>query len=244
MNYKKIIITSISLSLFFLFYWFLSNSQYYSMPDNLFSSDEILYNMNNSAYGYVSLLAYTTIYLLPFLFFLKKSFVNDSLLFLIRHSNRNRLFIKRFYNLFSISIIFCILHIIINILFSFTFFNINFLIEKNYFISSLFHLLIIISFYIQVGFSFYIIYDLINNLTLSLFITLLIYSGVYFFHKLTNIVIWPPITDLIVLGNLIDGSLSIVNLLIILLRQSMFVFIFYNLSCTLFNRKDFLCHEI
>lgn len=231
--------------LFILFFIFGCVSDYPYYNNIVFNNKQIplLEILNNTAYGYTSIMAYSSIYLIPFLLSLNNFFFSESNIYIIRRKNRKNIYLERIKRIILVSLLMCSIHMIINFILMFTFFQLNYLIERNFIFYSILNLIEISMFYILVGVIFYIFLDFTKKFNISLIITNVIFIGLFFLHKVIGFNFWTPLKDLIVLGQLLDNTITLIDVLIIYIRQSLIIFLSAYIGYGVFNERDFIKNE-
>ncbi len=232
MKIKRTVII-ITLFIFLLVVWFIQNRIY-----NHFTGVDALKLMNNSAFGYSSIQAYTTFYILPFLFFYIHFFLNETPVSISRRKTRLSLYNGSFINIILVSIIFSFIHLLVNV--GCTFFlaqdvNDN---GSNFILYSFLNMIGISFFYIAVGLIFTAFKDICHSISLAILFSFLIIVSLFFLEKLFLSQIWGPLKDLIILSYLLDDRLRLSDLPIIYFRQLSIIVILYFAGSSIFSRKD------
>jgi hypothetical protein len=126
----------------------------------------------------------------------------------------------------------------------FTVFNINYLLENNFIVISLLHMLAIVMFYINVGISFYIFFDVIKILGVAVIVTFICYAGIFFMNKLGYITCWTPNDDLVILGQfLYNNQISLIDIILMYIKEIALFIIINSIGYIIYERKDFLSNE-
>ena len=218
MKTKRLLLILI-IAMLFSVVWFSQNSNYIWNS----SFQNILY-MNNSAFGYNSIMAYTLFYIVPFLILLTNFFLTDHPYSIVRAIKRKSYYMKTFYKIFLVSIIFSLTQGLINILYTYIFFDSNLLIEVNFLSISVLNVICLVLFYTSIGILFRAIYDSSNALGVSLFLVYIIVGGSFFVVKLffpDNL--WVPYHDLMIYTNLLEKNWSSFDLIVVYLRQAILI---------------------
>ncbi|NRG38542.1 WxPxxD family membrane protein [Bacillus subtilis] len=234
MKVKRLLLI-LCLVIFLVTLWFNQNHTYLGK-----NSIETLLYMNNSAFGYSSIFAYTLFYIVPFLMLLSNFFYPENLYNLIRAVKRQNYYKFKVIEIGSVSLLFSSIHTIINITCTHIFFSINLLEETHFLLISLLNMVSLVFFYISVGIMFRLTYDLCNSMALAIFIVYFILASLYFGVKLLlpngN---WDPFEDLTIFTNMLNRDWSTLNLIIVYIRQVIIVFIFYLVGSSTFLNKDY-----
>ncbi|MBB3908822.1 WxPxxD family membrane protein [Anoxybacillus rupiensis] len=242
MKIKRSIII-IMITFFFTVVWFLQSSNYRDIPA-LRSANLSLYDviiiMNNSAFGYSSMQAYTVFYTAPFLIFLNHLFLSENLATIIRGTNREKLYIRRVVKIIIAAFMFAFLHSGVNLLFTAIFFDYSLLKEMNFTSICLFNTVGLFLFYTSVGLIYELIKEISHSISISFFLTIALISGLFFFEKLMMTQMWGPIKDLAIYNKMLEKEWTIVDLLYIYVRQIFVVIFFYLIGSFVYKRKDFI----
>lgn len=225
---------------FFVFVWFMQNN---SLISDLSYGNLVL--MNNSAFGYNSLLAYCVIYPIIYLIFMNLMIPYEDHFTIVRHRNRSSLLKKMIFKIIITSFLFSFIHTSINIILTVYYFKINMIFSNSQFLyGSLLNLGSLTLFFIVVGFIYKIFYDIRNSVSLATLGTYLIIGTIYFFGKLLIPPdIWTPDKDLTILILMLEDLISSSGLLLIFMRQIGEVFILYLIASSIYFRKDFLQND-
>lgn len=235
MKTKRLLLILI-IAMLFSVVWFSQNSNYIGNS----SFQNILY-MNNSAFGYNSIMAYTLFYIVPFLILLTNFFLTDHPYSIVRAVKRKSYYMKTFYKIFLVSIIFSLTHGLINILYTYIFFDSNLLNEVNFLSISVLNVICLVLFYTSIGILFRAIYDSSNALGVSLFLVYIIVGGSFFVVKLFfPHSLWVPYNDLMIYTNLLEKNWSSFDLIVVYLRQAIVIFILYLIGSSVFLKRDYV----
>lgn len=231
--------------IFLMLVWYFQNNTYI----NVYSSNrvltlnefkELLYYMNSSATGYSSIQNYSLVYLVPFLLLLQQFIGTDLVFNVVRVGRRSSLYKIELLNIILASIIISIAHTMVNVIFSFFYFDSNFVLDANLIYYSIINAFVLIFFYTAIG----LIYSLIKTIFLSNGIsiigTLLIVGGTFFISKTVLSSFWTPLVDLSVLTKLIEEEFTIYSIGWIYLKQIITATILYLIGTIVSSRKDFL----
>ncbi|AIM15977.1 MULTISPECIES: WxPxxD family membrane protein [Neobacillus] len=242
MKIKRSIIIIITI-LFFTIVWFVQNSNQRDIPilksTNL-SLYDVIVIMNNSAFGYSSIQAYTLFYTVPFIIFLNHFFLPENLINIIRGADRERLYLRRLTKIMIVALIFSFIHSGINLLFTSIFFDYSLLKEMNFIPTCLFNTLGLFLFYTSVGLMYELIKDISNSVGISFFLTILLISGLFFFEKLIMNQTWGPLKDLVIYNKMLEKKWTVTDLLYTYFRQFLIVGFFYLIGSFVYKRKDFI----
>lgn len=242
MKIKRVIITVI-LSILFILYWYVSNSSYNEMPKVVKEHSDLITLMNNTAFGYISIMSYCTIYLIPFILSLNNFFLSENSINIIRENSRKQLYIKRIKKINIMSWIICSIHTITNLILIIEFFGLDYIIERNFIFYSILHMIGIVMFYIMVGFVFYILDDLTKKFSSATLITSILFAGLFFYQKISKYNFWSPIKDIVILGQLLDNTILIKQVIIIYIRQILIMFLVGYIGYNIMNGRDFYQNE-
>lgn len=207
------------------------------------SLSDVLVWMNGSGTGgYSSLLAYGTYYCLIFLIFSNIIVSNENVIEIARMKNRLSFIRLRNVEIIISSIIFSTIIIGINVIFTSMVLRPVYLIERGFYIASLFQYFAIILFYWWVGVLFQLIFDIFNNKVIALLSTFLLISALYFVG-LIYVLVWTPLKDMMLYEQILASGSSNINLLIVYARQLILVVVLYNMSKKIFIEKDIFENE-
>ncbi len=239
MRTKKVV-SVIAMIVFFVFVWFMQNK---TLIGSL--RFENLVVMNNSAFGYSSLIAYCVFFTVPYIIFFNLMTSTEYSFTIVRHKGRDALFHKTTTKIGLTSFLFSFLHTSINIILTVYFFKLDILLDNSqFFYGSLINLFGVALYFMVVGFIYKIFYELKNSISLATLITYLSIGLLYFLSKLfipPNI--WTPDKDLIILPMMLVNQLSSIELLLIFVRQMGQIFALYLIASTIYLRKDFLLND-
>lgn len=242
MKIKRITVV-VLLCIMFIVFGCVSNYPYYN---SLFFENQqisLLDILNNTASGYTSIMAYCTIYLIPFLLSLNSFFLNENNIYIIRKNHRKNIYLERIKKVILMSLLMCSIHMLINFIIMLTFFQVNYLIERHFIFYSILNLIEICMFYTFVGLIFYIFIDFTRKFNLSLIITAGIFIGLFFIHKIIGVNLWTPLKDLVVLSHLLDNTITLIDVLIIYVRQFLIIILASHIGFSIFNERDFIKNE-
>lgn len=228
---------------FFVIVWFIQGSNHFDIEIlksvNLTVYDVIVI-MNNSAFGYSSIQAYSLFYTIPFIIFLNHFFLPENMVNVIRESNRDKLYFKKLIKITISAILFSSIHSGVNLLLSNIFFDQTLLREMHFTSASFFNILGLFLFYTTIGILFEMIRDLTNSVGISFFLTFALIGGLFFIEKLYLTQSWGPLKDLVIYNKLLEDVWTAKDLLFLYLRQSLIVIFFYLIGSFIYKRKDFM----
>jgi hypothetical protein len=235
-----IIITTI---LFFVIVWFVQSSNLRGISilksANLTFYDVIVL-MNNSAFGYSSIQAYSLFYTIPFIIFLNHFFLPETLINVIRGTNRDRLYLRRLIEIMLVALAFSSIHAGVNLLFTNIFFEHSLLKEMHFTSASFFNIWGLFLYYTTIGLMYELFKDLSNSIGLSFFLTIVVIGGLFFFEKLYMNQTWAPLKDLVIYNKLLEKKWTGEDLLYTYFRQLLIVVFFYLIGSFVYKRKDFI----
>ncbi|MEZ0119067.1 UNVERIFIED_ORG: hypothetical protein ABRZ91_003024 [Heyndrickxia coagulans] len=233
MKFKKILFLSIILFAFFSIVWGYQNSTYRHYKGN-----DLLFMMNNTAFGYSSMMAYSVYYVFPFLLSLRMFVKKEDAAYITRKKYRSEIFIEKIREIVLFSFLFGFLHMFVNCLWTFCIVTASY--SKGQFILfSILNMLGISLFYVSIGIVFLSIGIKFFQNT-ALFITAIFIGTWYFLDKTVFNPVWTPLKDLVILAQFLDNKLDFSGLMSIYFRQLCIVGILYIIASFLFKRKEFI----
>lgn len=232
---KKIFIT-LGVFIFFSFIWFMQNKDTIHVP-----TFENLLWMNNTAYGYNSILALCVFYTIPFIIYFNLLFIPDRNVATVRGIKRNNLYIKILAKILVTSLFFSLIHMVVSLIFTYIFIDWSTLADSQFLIASLYNMLGVTLFYFSVGITYRGIYDLKNSSGIATLLTYLSIATMFFVSKLIlPLEMWSPVRDLVILSYMLEEKISSSGILFIYLKQIMSVILLYLIGSWLYIRKDFI----
>lgn len=225
--------------IFFISYWITGNHSKLGLK-KILSQQNLLLNFNSTVDGYTSLLGYSVIYVIVFLFSLYNFYYKESPISLVRGKSRDILYKVRIKQIVLLSSSFSLMNLTINTILMMFVFNGIYLI-KNYFIMySFLQLGVVTLFYIQVGIVFYIIYDILRIFGSAILLCFFCYGGLFFLQKIGVIQLWTPINGLTLLYEMIDKNVSTFGIVGVYFKELMFLIIIHAIGDRVYSRKDFI----
>ncbi|NIK13413.1 WxPxxD family membrane protein [Alkalibacillus almallahensis] len=234
MKVKRLIVI-VSMFAFFVIVWFLQGKRYLSLP-----TPEALYWLNASAFGYNSIRAFCLFYSIPFIIFINHFFLSEDTFTIIRWFKREVLYRRIVIKTAISSIIFSIIHMLVNVVLTFTFLDWELILEAQFVLISFFSMIGLFLFFFWVGILYRLFYDLTNFKGSSMLFTCLFIGVLYFIGKL-NVLggAWYPTKDLVIFQMLLENKWETIDLILVYTRQIVIVIIFYLIASSIFLRKDF-----
>ncbi|WNB92539.1 WxPxxD family membrane protein [Bacillus sp. NEB1478] len=234
----KRIISIFGIILFFIIVWFITNSRYIGA-----STVQSLIIMNNSAFGYNSLKAFTLFYPVPFLFFLNYFFLFEKSYTLIRQP-REKLYIQFVFKILIMALLFSFIQMVINDLLSAIFMDSQLLADNQFFLISLLQMVVLTVYLVWMGIFYRWIYDVSNSSTLAIFVTYLFLGCLYFAGLLlipANM--WDPIKELNIFQPLLEQEKTLSAVWLTVGKQVMLAVMFYLVGSSIFLKKDILTND-
>ncbi|WP_141603789.1 WxPxxD family membrane protein [Terrilactibacillus laevilacticus] len=236
MKTKKIFLI-LSLCIFFAFVWFMQNNVYIGDP-----TDRNLISMNNSAFGYSSLMAYMLFYPLPFLLLFNMFYQADNIMVITRFPKRWIWYRLIIIKIMFLAFIYAGLHTLVNIFFTLIFFNIELLRQMHFFYIALANMFVLTLFFSSIGIINRLITDLINkSVGLSMFFSYMFIGILYFIEKLIfPSTPWAPLKDLALFYYLLNNEWNMMHFLLVFTRQVLIVVLLYLIGSWAISRKDIM----
>ncbi|TYV45322.1 WxPxxD family membrane protein [Listeria monocytogenes] len=225
-----------SMFLFFSVFWFTQNMDYLSFPKNR----ELVLIMNGSLYGYISIKSLCLMLVFPYLIFLLLFSKKEQIVALAREKNRLRFYHKILKDTVIATVLFVGLYLSVNLLYSFIFLSNKLLTATHFYSGIFFFFLLLVLFYLAIGFLFRIIYDLTTSTGQALIFGAFVICIVYLIDWIIlEGIYWTPLHNL----NFFDlwlqnGSISS-DIPFILIPNAAVAFILYLISSNTFIKKDF-----
>lgn len=238
MKIKRFIIIA-STILFFTIVWFMQNSNWHDLSLHL-TMHKVILVMNQSTTGYSSIQAYALFYTIPFMIFFNHFFLPESMMNIIRGTDRERLYLRRLTKIFVAAFIFSSVHTGVNLIFTSIFFDYSLLKEVNFIPIGLLNTFGIFLFYTSVGLMYELIKDISNSIGVSFFLTIFLIGSLFFFEKLIMNQTWGPLKDLVIYTKMLEKKWTVADLLITYFRQLLIVVFFYLIGSFVYKRKDFI----
>ncbi|MFB1050000.1 WxPxxD family membrane protein [Paraliobacillus sp. JSM ZJ581] len=242
MKIRRLILFIITIT-FFVIVWFIQGYNHFGL-EILKSVNITIYDviviMNNSAFGYSSIQAYSLFYTIPFIIFLSHFFLPENMLNVIRESKRDKLYFKKIIKITISAMLFSSIHSGVNLLLTNLFFDQNLLREMDFTSASFFNIFGLFLFYTSIGLLFEMMKDLTNSVGISFFLTFALLGGLFFFEKLYLDQSWGPLKDLVIYNKLLEEVWMAKDLLFLYLRQLLIVIFFCLIGSSIYKRKDFM----
>jgi hypothetical protein len=222
--------------LFFILVWLGQNINYLSFP-----TFETLLLMNNSAFGYSSMMAHSLFYTIPYLLVLNILFPIEKYFTLYRWYKRELMYQSIFVGIIYTALLYSFLHTFVNLLFTYTFLGSNLISKTNFILICVMSLINLFLFYLSVGLFYRVLVDKTQSFALSIFMCFTLMGVLFFAGKLyLPVALWNPLKDLVVYSKLIEDSWNTSQLVFVFFRQIGLVVFLYLISSWIFLRRDFL----
>ncbi|MGD2436094.1 WxPxxD family membrane protein [Bacillus velezensis] len=233
MKIKKVSLV-IFLIIFFSIIWF--NQNYSYLNDE--ASETLLY-MNNSAFGYSSIMAYTLFYTIPFLITVVNFFHLDTPYSLIRTAKRKYFYNYKMMELGLITFIFSTVHTLVNLFYTYIFFDSTFFGSINFPLICLLNMISLMFYYLSVGIFFRLVYDKSNSIAVSIFSVYLFLNILFFVNKLYfPSTVWEPFKNLMIYTYMLNKQWSFPDTIFVYIRQLILIGFFYLIGSSFFLSKD------
>nr|WP_309100368.1 WxPxxD family membrane protein [Fredinandcohnia onubensis] len=228
---------------FFIFLWNVQSSN--SLDINFIKSANLtLYDvvilLNNSAFGYSSIQAYTLFYTIPFIIFYNLFYRPESLEVLVRSKSRDGVFKARVVKGMFAAFIFSLIHTLVNLGLTSIYIENSVLKEMNFTFVSFCNMVGLFLFYTFIGLLYELLGDKFRSSGLPLILTLLLIGGLFFIEKLVFNQTWGPLKDLVIYTKLLQGEWGLMDVNYTYVRQLLIVIFIYLISSSVFQRKDYM----
>ncbi|WP_047980204.1 WxPxxD family membrane protein [Ornithinibacillus contaminans] len=221
--------------LFFCVVWLLQGRPYLDLP-----TQEAIYWLNNTAFGYNSILAYCLFYPIPFFIFLNHLFLIYKPFAIVKWTTRSEFYNKIIKEIVISAFLFSVLQMLVNIFLTSILLDVNILIEENFFVIAFINMVTLIVYFTWIGILYRLFYDWNNSIGLAYFFAFILIGVLYFIGKLLIDGIWYPTNDLVVFQFLLEKKWFISNVTLVYLRQGIICLILYLVASTVFFRKDII----
>ncbi|MED4965318.1 WxPxxD family membrane protein, partial [Heyndrickxia coagulans] len=168
--------------------------------------NDLLFLMNNTAYGYSSIMAYSVYYVFPFLFSLRMFMKKEDVAYITRKKYRSEIFIEKIREIVLFSFLFAFLHMFVNCLWTFCIVTASYS-KGHFFLFSILNMLGISLFYVSIGIVFLSIGIKFFQNT-ALFITAIFIGTWSFLDKTFFNPVWSPLKDLVILPSPCQNAIS------------------------------------
>lgn len=221
--------------------WHISNIPLLKMRTEIMIAEENLFlSLFDSINGYTGILQLLVIYTLVVLLSVSFFAGTEKPALIVRYEQRSRCRRAEIYQAAMVIIPFAVIHEAINWIFTHIHFGEEVIQKFSFPGYTLLTIGILILFYLQVEFVYFIISDLSKKKTLALMITFFIYLAQYWVCKFQLFSLWMPYEDLLSMFNFLLGSTGSGEMVLVLARMSLLDSVLFYLCQQTFEKKDLL----
>ncbi|RLQ94884.1 WxPxxD family membrane protein [Falsibacillus albus] len=202
--------------------------------------DQIVLLLNNSAFGYSSIQAYTLFYAIPFLILFNHFFLPNQIEKIIRGQSRALLYRQRAIRVLFISFIFSMAHTIVNLALMPVYIEYTVLNELSFPMIAVLNTFGLFFFYSFIGLIYGVVEDVVKSSVFSLFVVMLLIGSLYFIDKLGLNQAWGPLKDLVIYTKYLEHEWTLGNVFYTYMRQVMMVIFMFMIGSAVYQRKDFI----
>lgn len=208
-----------------------------------FTSTDILMSLHDSANGYNGLMELLVVYTFPIL--LGIYFVSDkeTSYCIVRYDTRTQYKRNENKKVMIVAFIFSGIHQIIDFIFTMINFEGSFLREKSFVNYTILFGLIMFLYYLETGFLYQMIHDLLKIDLLALIATFIVNFVQYLVIRYGFANVWIPGEDVLVAFEYFKGSIDFTVIIVTIFRSGLIIGCLYLFGQIVFEKKDIMKHE-
>lgn len=208
-----------------------------------FTPTDILMSLHDSANGYNGLMELLVVYTFPVLLGIYFVADKETSYCIVRYDTRTRYKRNENKKVLTLALIFSGIHQMIDVIFAMLNFEVSFLMETSFIRYTILFGIIMFLFYLETGFLYQIIHDLLKIDLLALIATFIVNFVQYLLirYGITNF--WIPGEDVLVAFEYFRGKIDLTVVIMTIFRCILILGCFYLFGQIVFEEKDIMKHE-